>query len=375
MNMVKFYYLLPRYNMDDILVQLCFYASVFVQVMVGCPVVTDLANGAHSPTTNGAVTTVTYTCSIGYTMNGTQTPTCQTNGQWSSPKPVCIKCDTLTTMSGRTDTLSSNGTTSTVTFTCEYAYQLQGPSIMTCNKMGFWSDVEPTCVYLAMTPSNDNGNGLLVAVIVLSVLLVVLAVAFGVVMRFIRNFRRKIKNCIKKEKKPVTQNGYLFSSSRAPADHQHATDVKNLTSTLSVIATPYATPRETPRYNPTRDTPSTFSTQALQLALIRDTTSSEIFSNDQPAPWSIRKQTKYEHAKGNKIDTSLYTEFPPIPKSTHLVADTISQNETRHANPKKRSLAAKLKQHANVSNKILNPAFDAESSSEYKSLVPRLIRD
>ena len=43
---------------------------------------------SHFRTTPGYV--VTYTCDVGYTLQGSNSRTCQSNGQWSGSVPQCI---------------------------------------------------------------------------------------------------------------------------------------------------------------------------------------------------------------------------------------------------------------------------------------------
>lgn len=54
-----------------------------------CGTPPDVTNGAYTPpaaTTEGS--TVTYSCTNGYLMEGTSTATCQSNGEWATP-PTC----------------------------------------------------------------------------------------------------------------------------------------------------------------------------------------------------------------------------------------------------------------------------------------------
>ena len=47
-----------------------------------------------SSTTNNSV--VTYTCDVGYTLQGSNSRTCQSNGQWSGSVPQCNREFTIT---------------------------------------------------------------------------------------------------------------------------------------------------------------------------------------------------------------------------------------------------------------------------------------
>ena len=48
-------------------------------------------NGNISLFTDGTKTTVTFTCNIDYTINGPGTAMCQSDGTWDTLKPDCGK--------------------------------------------------------------------------------------------------------------------------------------------------------------------------------------------------------------------------------------------------------------------------------------------
>ncbi|KAL2087240.1 hypothetical protein ACEWY4_018299 [Coilia grayii] len=54
-----------------------------------CPPPDDLAHGTAEFTNILYKSTINYTCDEGYIMNGTNTSTCMHDGKWSSPSPVC----------------------------------------------------------------------------------------------------------------------------------------------------------------------------------------------------------------------------------------------------------------------------------------------
>ena len=47
------------------------------------------SGGTYTLTTNGAVTSALFSCSLGYTLNGTAELTCLEDGTWSESPPLC----------------------------------------------------------------------------------------------------------------------------------------------------------------------------------------------------------------------------------------------------------------------------------------------
>ncbi|XP_060586067.1 sushi, von Willebrand factor type A, EGF and pentraxin domain-containing protein 1-like [Ruditapes philippinarum] len=120
-----------------------------------------------SALTNGEVNlsddfrTVTYTCHVGYVLVGSATRTCQDDGTgWDGISPVCVLCPSLDEPSSGTVTLSTSGTQTKATYTCDAGYNLNGDEERMCNSDGTWSMSEPTCT--CETPA-DPLNGLVTA--------------------------------------------------------------------------------------------------------------------------------------------------------------------------------------------------------------------
>ena len=61
----------------------------FSTAVVDCGDPGNAKNGQRtlSSTTNNSV--VTYTCDVGYTLQGSNSRTCQSNGQWNGSVPQC----------------------------------------------------------------------------------------------------------------------------------------------------------------------------------------------------------------------------------------------------------------------------------------------
>ncbi|XP_078692084.1 sushi, von Willebrand factor type A, EGF and pentraxin domain-containing protein 1-like [Branchiostoma floridae x Branchiostoma belcheri] len=137
---------------------------------VQCPARTAPANGAVSPTgpisyTNG----VTFTCNSGYVLNGQATPTCQADGTWSHPVPVCtpiiaIQCPALTAPANGAASTTATSYLTMITFICYPGYVLNGASVTTCQADGTWSSPVPTCTLpcpVPVPPANGAVSGLI----------------------------------------------------------------------------------------------------------------------------------------------------------------------------------------------------------------------
>ncbi|MDB5218181.1 MAG: hypothetical protein JWO86_6108 [Myxococcaceae bacterium] len=119
------------------------------------------AHGSVTAPTPGAGTTgdsVTYGCDAGYTLTGSATATCQTSGAWSAA-PVCTvnSCGAVPAapLNG-TVTPPSPGagvTGDSVTFAFNLNFTLTGSTTATCQTNGAWS-ASPTCITAPGAPQN-----------------------------------------------------------------------------------------------------------------------------------------------------------------------------------------------------------------------------
>ncbi|XP_066557144.1 inactive serine protease PAMR1 isoform X2 [Amia ocellicauda] len=102
----------------------------------------DLRFGAH----------VTFRCDTGFTLKGAHKATCQLDGNWSAPTPICVpaekQCEDLgkplngnyLLVYGPGDVLIA------VQYFCNTSYTLRGISQLTCLPNGTWSGTKPQCV-------------------------------------------------------------------------------------------------------------------------------------------------------------------------------------------------------------------------------------
>ncbi len=90
--------------------------------------------------------TATYTCSTGYTLNGSTTRTCQTNGAWSGTAPTCNavpQCPELFNPSGGTVRVNSQAPGGIAIYTCNLIGSKSAKR--DCQTDGTWSGNAPTC--------------------------------------------------------------------------------------------------------------------------------------------------------------------------------------------------------------------------------------
>jgi len=58
---------------------------------VSCPDLSPIANGTVSVSTNGSYTVATHSCDLGFTLAGRHTLTCADTGTWEGTQPSCGK--------------------------------------------------------------------------------------------------------------------------------------------------------------------------------------------------------------------------------------------------------------------------------------------
>ena len=67
----------------------CLSLLSFFPVCVTCPELSHPENGQVMWTGLTPGSTATYTCDVGFELNGAQTRTCQSDGTWSDDPPTC----------------------------------------------------------------------------------------------------------------------------------------------------------------------------------------------------------------------------------------------------------------------------------------------
>ncbi|XP_064387701.1 sushi, von Willebrand factor type A, EGF and pentraxin domain-containing protein 1-like isoform X3 [Halichondria panicea] len=121
------------------------------------PPISDGSSGTPTRTTYGG--TVIYSCNIGYVLSGSATVRCLASGSWST-RPTCtsVPCGDPPAIPNGSRTFTGTTFGDTATYSCNTGYQRLGPSTVTCQASGTWSD-RPTCLAICGSPpSISNGS-------------------------------------------------------------------------------------------------------------------------------------------------------------------------------------------------------------------------
>ncbi|XP_045204681.2 sushi, von Willebrand factor type A, EGF and pentraxin domain-containing protein 1-like isoform X2 [Mercenaria mercenaria] len=110
-----------------------------------CETLTSPTGGTVTMTTSGHVTLAAYSCDLGYTLNGIENITCRSDGTWGFNQPECVMCPILTNPGSGSVTLATNTKTTSATFSCNSGYYVSGQLTITCQTNGAWSSDAPSC--------------------------------------------------------------------------------------------------------------------------------------------------------------------------------------------------------------------------------------
>lgn len=118
-------------------------------VPVDCGELSPPFNGSASGvgTTPGAVRT--FSCSGGFTLIGSATRTCGTDGLWTGSTPVCQtnSCGLTPTLPNAQVSVSGSGQGAIATYTCDPGFARSGTPTLVCGTLG-WEGTPPTCTPL-----------------------------------------------------------------------------------------------------------------------------------------------------------------------------------------------------------------------------------
>ncbi|WAQ98127.1 SVEP1-like protein [Mya arenaria] len=110
-----------------------------------CSPLTTLSFGSISLTSEGGTTVASFSCDVGYSLDGVTSVSCQLDGTWSDTLPGCVECGALTTPNLASLSMSTNGSNTLTTFTCQTGYDVSGEATLACASDGSWSGNEPAC--------------------------------------------------------------------------------------------------------------------------------------------------------------------------------------------------------------------------------------
>ncbi|XP_066268442.1 CUB and sushi domain-containing protein 2-like [Branchiostoma lanceolatum] len=104
--------------------------------------------------------TVIFDCDVGYNLVGSPSRTCQSDGGWSGSQPYCERID-CPNLQPPINGVVSGGVYygDTVSYSCYPGYELDGSSTQTCQSDGQGSGTAPNCVRKECTPLTAPANG------------------------------------------------------------------------------------------------------------------------------------------------------------------------------------------------------------------------
>ncbi|XP_043356656.1 LOW QUALITY PROTEIN: complement receptor type 1-like [Dermochelys coriacea] len=108
---------------------------------------------------------VVFECDPGYTMSGSPETQCQDDGRWDPPFPVCerlLQCPfppAITNGKPSVQALAVFTTGTSVNYSCEPGYSLNGQASIYCAASGIWSPPPPQCEeVICIAPEIQNGR-------------------------------------------------------------------------------------------------------------------------------------------------------------------------------------------------------------------------
>ncbi|PKU44337.1 von willebrand factor type egf and pentraxin domain-containing protein 1 [Limosa lapponica baueri] len=116
--------------------------------LVTCPSPQDISNGKYTVTGTTYLSSVSYTCDNGYSLQGPSVLVCASSGNWNSTPPACniVSCGSPPAI--KDAVISGDNFTfgNTVSYTCREGYTLVGPAAIECLASGEWSVSHQQCL-------------------------------------------------------------------------------------------------------------------------------------------------------------------------------------------------------------------------------------
>ncbi|RXG68519.1 Sushi, von Willebrand factor type A, EGF and pentraxin domain-containing protein 1 [Armadillidium vulgare] len=109
---------------------------------------------------------LTLHCMEGYRMEGRSIINCQSDGEWDSVPPKCLRVNCGPPPGGSHLNMSFDSTfyASKVTYFCERGYRLEGNSVTTCLQSGHWSNKVPHCSIVTCDALPQPSNGFIIKI-------------------------------------------------------------------------------------------------------------------------------------------------------------------------------------------------------------------
>ncbi|XP_026693209.2 sushi, von Willebrand factor type A, EGF and pentraxin domain-containing protein 1-like isoform X5 [Ciona intestinalis] len=132
-------------------------------VLVTCPDLNEPKHGRKKcADSNNFDSECIFICDIGYTMHGTSSRTCQSDGNWTGKHVSCgiITCGAVPTpQHGSKRCTDGENFDSSCRFTCDIGYQLVGSISRTCLESGEWNGISTSCVMITCAEMDIPAHG------------------------------------------------------------------------------------------------------------------------------------------------------------------------------------------------------------------------
>ncbi|CAM4663529.1 unnamed protein product [Lepidochelys olivacea] len=161
----------PGYTMKGHSLSQCQTDDTWDPPLPVCELATCVSPEVENGRTNGVQPAyrpsdmVVFECDPGYTMNGSPETQCQNDGRWDPPVPVCerlLQCSfppAITNGKPSVQALAVFTTGTSVNYSCEPGYSLNGQASIYCAASGTWSPPPPQCEeVLCIAPEIQNGR-------------------------------------------------------------------------------------------------------------------------------------------------------------------------------------------------------------------------
>ncbi|NXO38057.1 SVEP1 protein, partial [Locustella ochotensis] len=116
--------------------------------MVMCPSPQDISNGKYTLSGTAYLSSVSYTCDNGYSLQGPSVLVCASSGSWNSTPPACniVSCGSPPAIKDAVIRGDNFTFGNTVSYTCKEGYTLVGPETIECLASGKWSVSHQQCL-------------------------------------------------------------------------------------------------------------------------------------------------------------------------------------------------------------------------------------
>ena len=118
-------------------------------------------NGQRSGQSYSYNSVVTFSCNTGYILTGVNSLICLSSGSWNDTAPTCnpVDCGDPGTPSNGAKAGTSFTYNSIITYSCNVGYNVMGADSLTCLSSGSWNGSVPLCVIVSCSDPGTPSNG------------------------------------------------------------------------------------------------------------------------------------------------------------------------------------------------------------------------